>query len=128
MTDWTERMVATFKAAADLSAKQYHFVRVSAAQTVNQASEAVSQQNFGVLINKPAAADAAAAVCYFGETPVVAGGSLTVNVLITTNGSGRAAAAGSGDTVMGRALTAAGANGEQIRALVFPPWKNQGLA
>ncbi len=110
----------TFKAAADLSAVADHFVRLSAADTVNVASEAINVANIGILSNKPAAAGRTAAVITFGRARIVAGGSVTVNVLVTCNGSGRAAAATSGQMVMGIALTGASTDGEIIDMLLNP--------
>lgn len=110
----------TAKAAADLSAKQYHFMRWSAADTVNQASHAAAQDFAGVLLTKPAAADRHAAIAVLGKVKIVAGGAVTVNDFITTNGSGRATAAASGDMIMGRALQTAGADGEVISMQLMP--------
>jgi hypothetical protein len=115
-------------AAADLSAKQYHFVRLSAADTVNQASHSAGEDNFGVLQTKPAAANRQCTVGVEGFSKVTAGGSLTVNDLITTNGSGRAAAAASGDMVMGRVLQTAGGDGDIVRCQVFAPYFTGDLA
>jgi hypothetical protein len=114
-----------FKAGADLSVKQYHFVRASADHVCNQASLATASSLLGVLQNKPKT-DEAATIAYFGESKVVAGGAITANVLITSNSSGRAAAAASGDMICGRALEAAGADGEVINALIFPPVRLSG--
>lgn len=116
--------VVTLQAAADLSAKVNHFMRVSAAGQVNVASQAAHMHNLGVLLNKPAASGRAAEVAISGEVKVVAGGAITAPDLITTNGSGRAAAAASGNAVLGLALTSALADGETIRAIVFPPYFN----
>ena len=116
---WTE----TYQAAADLSARQFHLVRQSAANVCNQASDAQGSSIIGVLQNKPAAAGRFATVAMLGISKVVAGGSLTQGDIITTNGSGRAATVRSGDMAVGRALTAAGADGDIISALIFPPVK-----
>lgn len=108
------------KAAGDLTGAQYHFVRYSAADTVNISSQDAAEDWVGVLQNKPNAAGRAATVQFAGETKITAGGSLTVNDLITTNGSGRAAAATSGDMIMGRVQETAAADGDVIRMLIMP--------
>lgn len=105
-------------AGADLSAKQYHFVKLSAADTVTQAT-AVEAALYGVLENNPTSGRAAA-VTVFGQTKITAGGSVTVNALITTNASGRATAAASGDFAMGRALEAATNDGDVISCMISP--------
>lgn len=120
MSAFGDMMVQTAKANADLSAKEWHFVRWSAAATVDQASLSSAEDFAGVLQNKPNAANRHASVAYLGVTKIVAGGSITVNDLITTNGSGRAAAAGSGDMVAGRALTGAGGDGDVINMVLNP--------
>ena len=111
------------QAAADLTGTQYHFLRHTAAGTTAVASEAAGGANdlVGVQQNKPDSGQAVT-IGYFGESKVVAGGSVTVNTYITTNGSGRAADAVSNDNVIGLALVAASADGEIIRALIFPPF------
>jgi len=108
------------KANADLSAKQYHFVRWAAADTVDQASHSAAQDFAGVLQNKPSASGRGSTVMFAGETKITAGGSLTVNDLIAANGSGRAAAAGSGDMIVGRVLETASADGDVVRMLLMP--------
>lgn len=110
------------KAAADLSGKQYHFVRLSAANQCNQASEAANSGLAGVLQNKPRA-DEFATIGYSGLTKIFAGGAITANDIITTNGSGRAAVVTSGQMAAGRALVAATADGDIITALLWAPVK-----
>lgn len=125
MAGFGEVMALSASAAADLSAAQYHILRWTGAGTVNIASHAAATAvlgAMGVLQNKPGNGQAAT-VGYFGESKVVAGGALTVNTLITNNGSGRAAAAGSGDIVVGRVLDTAGADGDVVRALIFPTFR-----
>ena len=123
MSDYGELMSRSAQAAADLRTHQYHFLRAPAAGTVNVASEAAGGANdlIGVLQNKPNTNEAAR-IAYFGESKVVAGGALTANTFITTNGSGRAAAADSGDMALGLVLETAGADGEVVRAQIFPPY------
>ncbi len=117
-------------AAADLSAKQYHLMRFSAADTVNQSSDAADRNFAGVLQNKPQANEAAT-LRRGGKCKVVAGASGSVHALITANGSGRATAvlSGSNALVIGRYLEAPGANGDIVTAEIFEtPYVWAGLA
>lgn len=77
----------TFKAAADLSAYQYHFVYLSADNTVNLAG--ANAKTVGILQNKPSAAGAAAVVAMPGGTSkMVAGELIAVGKLITSKSDG----------------------------------------
>lgn len=116
MTDFT------LEAAADLSAKQYHIVRASGANLANQASLNTDAAIVGVLQNNPQSGEGAS-IKDSGVGYVVAGGSITVNDRLTTNSSGRAATAASGQVVIGRALEAAAANGDKIQAIYNAPWE-----
>lgn len=120
MSEYGEMKTVTLEANGDLTALQYEFVIMTAANRVGLAVDAGVETLVGVLQNKPAAAGRAATVAVLGETKIVAGGSVTVNDLITTNASGRATAATSGDYVMGRALVAATNDGEVIRMILNP--------
>ena len=111
----------TLEAAADWSAKQYHLVRQSAANICNQASDAGNSALAGVLLNKPNAAGRFASVGVQGISKVVAGAVITQGAILSTNGSGRAITVVSGAVAFGRALTAAGADGDIISAAIFPP-------
>ncbi|MGA1628381.1 MAG: hypothetical protein ACO330_06150, partial [Aquiluna sp.] len=55
--------VATFTAAADLSAKQYYFVKITADNTVNVCA-AVTDIPIGVLQIAPASGEAASVMLY----------------------------------------------------------------
>jgi hypothetical protein len=123
MSDYGKLMTRSAQAAADLRTHQYHFLRAPAVGTVNVASEAAGGANdlIGVLQNKPNVNDHAT-IMFFGESKIIAGGAVTANTFITTNGSGRAAAADSGDMAAGLALETATTDGEVIRAQIFPPY------
>lgn len=111
-------------AAADLSAKQYHFMRLvgTTERIVNQASLDTSTELLGILVNKPKSGEHAS-ILQLGETFLIAGGALDANTLLTTNGSGRGAAAGSGDMVGARAVVAAAGDGDKIRVVACIPWR-----
>ena len=127
MAEFGKVETLTLEAAADLDTKQYHIVRASGANLCNQASEAVNSGVVGVLQNKPKSGEFAT-IGYAGKAKVVAGGALTVNALITTNSSGRAAAVASGQMAIGRVLDTAGADGDVVTALLFPPVRWAGAA
>jgi len=78
----------SFKAGGDLSAKQYHFVKMSADNTVVICSGATDVP-IGVLQNAPAA-DAAASVCMVGVTKVSSDAALTAGNRIGTSADGQA--------------------------------------
>ena len=128
MSSMGEVMGFTARGDVDFTDLRYHLVRLTAANAIDVASEsangdpatlmgvAQSNQVSGRAIN----------VGYFGESKVVAGGAITAGRWITVNGSGRAAAAVSGDNVIGQALEAPAADGDIFRALIFPVWRLTG--
>lgn len=81
-------LTETFKAAADLSAKQYYFVKQTAEDTVNVCT-ALTDVPCGILQNKPDAANKAALVLVIGKSPYVGGASMSVGDLIKTDTSSR---------------------------------------
>ena len=114
---WTE----TFQVQSGFaSGAQYHIARLAAANLVNVASLKTDSAMVGVTLTKPGNPGENVTVMFEGIAKVTAGGTLTANALLTTDGSGRAVAAGSGDMVFGRALTA-GASGNVVSAIIFPP-------
>lgn len=113
----------TYQANADLSNKQYHIMRLAAAGVVDVASSSAagSQSTIaGVLINKPRI-NLGAAVGIRGESKVVAGAAIAAGAPLTSNGSGRAITANSGDFTLGVAQEAAGVDGDLIRCLLRIP-------
>jgi hypothetical protein len=108
------------EAAADLSGKQWHLVRQSAANICNQASDNTNSALAGVLMNKPNAAGRFASVAVLGISKVVAGAAITQGAILTHDASGRAITVVSGAMAFGRALAAAGAGGDIISAEIFP--------
>jgi hypothetical protein len=77
------------KAAADLSAKQYYFVKITANDTVNVCS-AVTDRPIGVLQNKPKSGDTAE-VCMLGISKVSGDADLAAGDAIGTSVDGQAA-------------------------------------
>jgi hypothetical protein len=107
-----DRRIESWKAVADIP--RYHVVRATGERTCNIASHAAAAFGVGIVgvcENAPSSGQHAS-LCVNGESKVVAGASYSVNALLTTNGSGRAIAAASGQQVLGRARQAAGADGD----------------
>lgn len=100
----------TFEAGADLSAKQYHFMKLNASGQV-VSCDAQGEEAKGVLQNDPDAAGKASTVAVGGITKMTAGAAITLNDAITTGADGRAETAATGDVVVGYAREAASADG-----------------
>lgn len=102
----------TLTAGADLSTHQYKFVKLSAARTAVICA-AATDKPIGVLQNKPTSGTAAT-VRVFGETKVIAGGTIAAGDSIGTDANGLADTKVHGtDTTqyaVGEALTAAVVN------------------
>lgn len=119
----TQLMVPHFQSNSNytgLVGTRYIFVQATAGYRANQAVNATSSAILGVMQNNPGIDEAMSIACA-GVSKVVAGGAVTANAIITTNASGRAAAVTSGDIACGRALEAAGADGDVFTAMLFHP-------
>jgi hypothetical protein len=94
-----------------LSAKQFHFVKLASATTVN-VCDAITDKPIGILQNTPTSGQSAE-IAIFGISKVVADGNLTAGNIIGTSSDSQADAITSGtDTtvfVMGQAIEAAAA-------------------
>lgn len=110
-----------------LGSTKYIFVMATGANAANQATNATSSTLLGVLQNDPAVGEAMS-IAVSGLSKVVAGGALTVNDIITTNSSGRAAKVASGQMASGRVVEAAGADGDVVTAMLFHPVRWAGAA
>ena len=91
---------ATLVAGADLSAKQYHFVKIDGTTGKAVAVNGATDRPFGVLQNNPTA-DQEAEVLVVGGTKVVAGGTAAAGPPLFPSASGNAvtlAFGGSGAT------------------------------
>lgn len=102
------------KAGADLSGKQFYFVKLSAADTVAVCA-AATDVPIGILQNKPASGEIAEVMCV-GVSKVSADAALSVGNLVGTSADGQADAKTVGtDTteyVCGQVLTATSNAGE----------------
>jgi hypothetical protein len=108
-------------ASADLSAKQFRFVKASGNATVDVCA-AITDKLIGVLQDNPTSGQPANVVG-FGVSKVVAGGNVTAGDVVGTDNQGRAVTIVPGsDTTQyigGRAITG-GAIGEDISISVTP--------
>lgn len=127
MASYQDQMTLTRTAAADLSGKQYHFVNIGLLGTTNMASLSTASTLGGVLLTNPQSGERAT-IAYSGIGKVTVGAAVAEAAFVTTNGSGRAVTAGSGDMVAGRVLEAAGNDGEIVTTLLFPPFRWSGAA
>ena len=119
--------VATFEAAGDLSAKQYHLVKLDANGKVVIVA-AASDTPVGVLQNTPTSGEAASVVVS-GVTKISSDAAINEGALLKTSADGQATTCtpdnaineGGSDTlagtlVIGQAYTASGGAGEIITA------------
>jgi hypothetical protein len=113
------QVVLSIPAGADLSAKQYTFVKISGTGVI--AAAAATDIPVGVLLNDPASGETAA-VAVSGVVKVKASAAITAGALFGTTSTGTAVtlAAGTDTTkfILGRAITAAGAAGDIITAAI----------
>lgn len=109
-------LIDTYLAGADLSAAQFRFVEFTSGNVTR--CNAAGERALGVLQNNPKSG-AAADVVLTGITKVVASAAIAQGALITTTNDGKAVTAASGNTVNGRALEAATADGQLITAQIF---------
>lgn len=99
----------SFKAAADYSAKQYFAMYVSADNTVTIGS-AATQALVGTLLNEPKANEGAT-IAVSGTSKGIAGASVSIGDLLTTDSNGKLiATTTTGNKTIGMALEAADAN------------------
>ena len=117
--DDPQHSVMAFKAAADLTTKQYLFAVVASETTVNVAA-ATTARMIGVIYNTPASGQTVQIV-NAGIAFVYAGGSVSTGNPVSTDGTGKAVAVVPGtDTtryVAGTAL-ADGSSGDLIPVLL----------
>lgn len=112
----------TLEADADLSDYQYRVMRISGARRCNVNTGDTNTTVIGVLQNNPSSQQAAT-VAFIGRSKVKCGAAVTAGGYITSNASGKAIDAGSGDMVIGRALEATNAEDEVFQALLQPAFR-----
>ena len=113
------QVVLSIPAGADLSAKQYTFVKLSGSTVISAA--AATDLPIGVLLNDPTSGETAA-VAVSGVIKLKASAAISVGALVgtTATGTGVSLTAGTDTTkyILGRAVTAAGAAGDIITVAV----------
>ena len=113
--------LGTLTAAADLSGKQYYFVKLASATTVNVCT-AITDIPIGILQNDPTSGQSAV-VRIFGFSKVVADGTLAAGNVIGTSADSQADAISRGTdnsvTILGQAVEAASA-GETVTMFFNP--------
>jgi hypothetical protein len=106
-------------AGADLSAKQFNFVKLSGTTVV--AVAAATDIPLGVLLNAPKSGQTAE-VAVSGVVKLLAGAAISAGAIVGTNATGGAVALTAGtDTtkyILGQAVTAAGASKDIITVAV----------
>lgn len=110
----------TYMAAADLSTKRYHFVRLSADNTVTTPGAAAADIT-GVQQNAPSAAGQPTLVRPTpdgGTTEIMAGAAFSAGAPLTSNAAGRAVTATTGQRFYARAVYAATADGDIVEAVL----------
>ena len=100
----------TLEAGADLSAKQYHCVKLSSGKAVLCAA---GEDALGVLQNKPSLGEAAVYM-RLGLSKCAAAAAIAEGASVAAAADGRIETAGSGDYVIGKAKAAAAGAGSII--------------
>lgn len=105
-------------ASADLSAKQYLFVKMSGEKTVTVCS-AATDNPVGVLQNAPTSG-AEAEVCFSGVTKIIGTADLNYGDQIGTSSGGHAVAksAGTTDYIVGKVILGNGGAGGYVTAVI----------
>ena len=108
----------TREANADLSEKQYYFVKLAASNKMSLC-DAQGEQAFGVLQDKPDADGIPGTVMVCGITNMVCHDTnIVVDSKLTPDANGKAEVAASGDYVCAIALEAAAAEDDEIAVLL----------
>lgn len=117
------------EAGADLSAKQYHFVKLDANGRII-AIAAITDRPIGILQNKPTALGQAAEIMCDGVSRLVGGANVAKSDMLGTSATGRAVAIVAGTDVtqyaLGTILDDSDADGQECSVLF--DCKNAGLA
>ena len=119
MASQSSNMMASFVAGADLSAKQYYMIKLSADDTVVICA-AATDVPVGILQNEPASGEVAE-VLIGGKGKCVASAAIAAGALIGTDASGKADAKVPGtDTtnyIVGQVTKASAADGDVLEGL-----------
>ena len=116
MSDQISLLNIPLAAAADLSAKQYKFMKLSDDKTVNVCG--AGEAMIGVLQNDPDAAGKSAEVMVYGVTNLVAGGTITVGAPLKSDSNGDAVVSSSDDEIFGAIALEAAVDNDVFSALL----------
>ncbi|MFA5731857.1 MAG: hypothetical protein WC934_07620 [Acidithiobacillus sp.] len=105
-------------AAADLSAKQYKFVKLTDDRTVNVCGN--GEAMYGILQNDPAAAGRPAEVMVYGISNLVLGGTVTAGAYIGSDGNGDGVAVTADHAEYGAIAREGGDDNDVISVLLIP--------
>jgi hypothetical protein len=117
-------LIESMKADADLSAKQFYFVKMTANPREVGVCSATTDRPIGILMNKPDAAGKEAEVLVLGRTKVSSDAALNEGAAIGPSADGQAVAktqTTGGDStqyVGGTVIAASGAAGEMAEAII----------
>lgn len=107
----------TGEAGTDLSAKQYYWVTAAADGQFDLTGDGALAD--GVLLSVDSSnTGAACQIAVAGVVPVVAGAAITRGDLVASDASGKVVTAAQNDEILGRAMKAAGADGDVIPVLL----------
>lgn len=126
MATFGPSLIASFATDADLSGMAYRIVKTSASGVVTNTTAATDIM-IGVLTDGVADGSAepqGVSVAISGIAKIKAGGVVAVGDQLTSNGDGRAIAAAGGNSIIGRALSAASGADEVIDCLLIPGLKH----
>lgn len=107
----------TYPASADLSAAQYRFVTLNTSGQLVVAGDGA--RAIGVLQDKPDAQGRAGQVCIGGETKVRFGAAAEEGVALSSDASGDAVTATTGEQVLG--IVSHNPGGALIGSMIFQP-------
>jgi hypothetical protein len=99
MAEYGEHMGIQFEALEDLDTHLYHAVSLDDGKVANDGAEAS-----GIILNKPKSGEAVNCGTV-GDLPFQAGGAITKGNKLTVATSGYFTSAGSGDHLVGKAIT-----------------------
>lgn len=108
----------SYEAGADLSSKQYTFVKKSGAQVVGAA--AATDLVIGVLQNKPSAQGKAATVMISGVSKVIAAEQLAAGVPVYITSAGKVTSTKASNIVVGITETACSGADTVVSVLLSP--------
>ena len=121
MAKFGPQITMSFDAGADLSTKQYYFVKLNSSGQVVVCA-AVTDVPIGVLQNKPSVVGEAATVCILGRTKVSADEALVAGneIGVSADGQAQVLVVGTETTVrvLGQVTGAAGAAGRLGSAVI----------